>query len=228
VWLADRERSLIGGPAILLALSAAASIGPFFLGTTPIFGAEKHWMPILPSVCIAAGVGVVWVARHAVRGLARVPEAAAIAVLGGLVVLAAASEVSVGEPYALTWYNTLAGGAPGGADLGMNRQFWGVAARGVLPALQQAAPPSLTSVYTHDASPAWSTYQRTGAISRSLLDAGPEQSGIDRSQLAIVIHELHFNRHDFLIWSAYGTVQPIFVLRVAGVPIVSLYRRPPK
>jgi 4-amino-4-deoxy-L-arabinose transferase-like glycosyltransferase len=29
-------------PALLLALSAAASIGPFFLGSTPIFGAEKH------------------------------------------------------------------------------------------------------------------------------------------------------------------------------------------
>ncbi|HET9621767.1 MAG TPA: glycosyltransferase family 39 protein [Kofleriaceae bacterium] len=227
-WLTQRERSLPGAPALLLALSAAASIGPFFLGTTPIFGAEKHWMPALPTICIAAGVGVVWVARRAVQGLAWLPEAAVIAGLGGLVVLAAASEVSVAEPYALTWYNTLAGGAPGGADLGMNRQFWGVAARGVLPALAQAAGPSLTSVYTHDASPAWGTYQRAGVISRSLIDAGPEQAGIDRSQLALVIHELHFNRHDFMIWSSYGTVQPIFVLRAAGVPIVSLYRRPPK
>jgi hypothetical protein len=227
VWIADRERRIAGGPAILLALSAAAAIGPFFLGTTPIFGAEKHWMPILPTVCIAASVGVVWAARRTAQTI-RVPVAAAIGVLGGLVVIAAASEISVGEPYALTWYNALAGGAPGGADLGMNRQFWGVAARGALPALTAVAPPSLTSVYTHDASPAWSIYQRTGLVSRSLLDAGPEQAGIDRSQFAIVIHELHFHRHDFMIWSSYGTVRPIFVLRSAGVPIVSVYRRPPK
>jgi len=40
-----------------------------------------------------------------------------------------------------------------------------------------------------------------------------------------VIHERHFNRHDYLIWRSYGTVQPVFVLRTAGVPIVSVYRR---
>jgi len=42
-----------------------------------------------------------------------------------------------------------------------------------------------------------------------------------------VIHELHFNRHDYLIWKAYGTLRPIAVLTSDGVPIVSLYRRPP-
>src|SRR6185295_14891985 len=62
-WVADRARHRRHAPGTLLALSAAASIGPFFLGTTPIFGAEKHWMPVLPSICIAAGVGVVWAAR---------------------------------------------------------------------------------------------------------------------------------------------------------------------
>jgi hypothetical protein len=41
-----------------------------------------------------------------------------------------------------------------------------------------------------------------------------------------VIHERHFRRHDFMIWQSYGTVQPVFVLRFDGVPIVSVYRRP--
>jgi hypothetical protein len=143
------------------------------------------------------------------------------------VVLASAAETQVAEPYALTWYNALAGGAPGAADLGMNRQFWGVAMRGVLPELaREAAPAGKTYVYTHDAAPAWGMYQRLGLVRPSLLDAGWEQAGIDRSQLAVVIHERHFNRHDYLIWKAYGTVQPSFVLRSAGVPIVSVYRRP--
>jgi hypothetical protein len=236
-WLADRFAGRAGrlatAPALLLALSAAASIGPFFLGTTPIFGAEKHWMPALPTICIAAAIGVVWAARAAVAYAVRfrpIPERAAVSVivvLAGSVVLAGAAETLVAEPYALTWYNTLAGGAPGGADLGMNRQFWGVAARGVLPRLAaEAAPSGNTYVYTHDASPAWGIYQQQGLVPRTLLDAGWEQAGIDRSQLAIVIHERHFNRHDYLIWNAYGTVQPIYVLRAGGVPIVSVYRRP--
>ena len=112
----------------------------------------------------------------------------------------------------------------------MNRQFWGVAMRGALPRLAAqggARPAGPTYVYTHDASPAWGIYQREGLVARTLLDAGWEQAGIDRSDLAVVIHELHFNRHDYLIWKAYGTVRPIDVLTSDGVPIVSLYRRPP-
>jgi 4-amino-4-deoxy-L-arabinose transferase-like glycosyltransferase len=235
VWIAGRPRRMPrmpripGAPALLLALSAAASIGPFFLGTTPIFGAEKHWMPVLPTICLAAGVGAAWAARAAAEhARARwLSGRIAIAVVAGAVVAAAAVETGVAEPYALTWYSALAGGAPGGADLGMNRQFWGVAMRGVLGRLAALARPAgPTRVYTHDASPAWGLYQREGLVPPSLRDAGWEQDGIDRSDLAVVIHELHFNRHDYLIWNAYRTVQPIYVLTSDGVPIVSVYRRP--
>ncbi len=219
-------------PVVLLALSAAASIGPFVLGTTPIFGAEKHWMPALPTICIAAGVGAVWAARSALgwiatrRALPARWQHAVVASVAGVVILAAAVETVTAQPYALTWYNALAGGAPGGADRGMNRQFWGVAARGVLPVLAAEAGPRPTPVYSHDASPAWGFYGKLGLLGPTLPDAGGEQLGIDHSQLALVIHERHFNRHDYMIWNTYGSVRPIFVLRADGVPIVSLYRRP--
>ncbi|MGE5181254.1 MAG: ArnT family glycosyltransferase [Acidobacteriota bacterium] len=224
-WVA-RSRSGprdVRAPGVLLALSAAASIGPFFLGTTPIFGAEKHWMPMLPTVCVAAGVGAVWAARRAAAVLPKLDERVAIAVVGAAIALAGASEVSVAEPYALTWYSAAAGGAPGGADLGMNRQFWGVAARGVLPFIASQPP---GPVYSHDASPAWGWYERLGLLPKGHPDSGHEEAGIAASQLAIVIHEKHFNRHDYLIWKSYGTVQPVFVLTTSGVPIVSVYRRP--
>jgi hypothetical protein len=128
------------------------------------------------------------------------------------------------HPYALTWYSALAGGAPGGADLGMNRQFWGVAARGVLADLPRLGK---GPVYSHDASPAWSWYQKLGLLPSGYHDSGQEVSGIAASKEALVIHELHFNRHDYLIWKAYNTVRPALVLRSAGVPIVSVYARPP-
>lgn len=225
VWIArrgtiDRDRA----PVLLLALSAAASIGPFFLGSTPIFGAEKHWMPVLPTICIAAGVGAVWAARRFAAAFAKVSERAAIIAVGTCIALAGATEVVTAHPYALTWYSALAGGAPGGADLGMNRQFWGVAAKGVLPFLR-SQPPGL--VYSHDASPAWGWYIKDGLLPRGDGDAGHETEGIARSKYAIVIHEKHFNRHDYLIWAAYKTTQPVFVLRADGVPIVSVYRRSP-
>jgi hypothetical protein len=205
-------------------------MSPFLLGSQPIFGAEKHWAAAIPSIAIAAGVGLVWAARRAAAwGATWRPwphwEPCAVALVGGLAVCAAGSEVGASHPYALTHYNALAGGAPGGADLGMNRQFWGVAARGVLPWLADQ-PPGL--VYSHDASPAWGLYTKWGMLPQGYGDAGHEEDGIARSKYAIVIHELHFNRHDYLIWNSYGTVQPAYVLTDDGVPIVSVYKRPDK
>jgi hypothetical protein len=234
-WWRGRDVRDARAPGVLLALSAAASMGPFFLGSTPIFGAEKHWAPAMPSLAIAAGVGVVWSGRVAAAWLAeRWPlrragiEPVLVLAVAGAVIGAAAAETRHAQPYALSHYNAIAGGAPGGADIGMNRQFWGYAARGVLPFLRsQATGSGARPVYTHDASPAWGAYLRDGLVPRSLPDAGGEYAGgIERSQLAIVIHERHFRRHDFLIWKAYGTVQPAFVLRFDGVPLVSVYRRP--
>ncbi|HUQ05211.1 MAG TPA: glycosyltransferase family 39 protein [Kofleriaceae bacterium] len=232
----DRETA----PGLLLFFSAAVAMGPFFLGSTPIFGAEKHWAAAIPSLCITAAVGVVWAARRAAFVLTehfpaiapspwgRWLEPGFLALAGVLVVAPAACETMHAQPYALTHYNAVAGGAPGGADLGMNRQFWGVAARGVLPFLTTRAPSdgSARPVYSHDASPAWGIYIRDKLLPRSLPDSGREEQGVASSQLAIVVHELHFNRHDYMIWNAYGTVQPVFVLRVDGVPVVSVYERP--
>ncbi|MCG8417281.1 MAG: glycosyltransferase family 39 protein [Proteobacteria bacterium] len=224
-------------PAMLLFLSAAVAMGPFLLGSVPIFGAEKHWAPAIPTVCIAAGIGLVSAVECAVRGTAqrlgeRWPAGLArwlgLVAVGGAALGAAAAETIAAHPYALSHYNTLAGGAPGGADLGMNRQFWGYAARGVLPYLNRHAPgPGAPPrpVYSHDASPAWGIYRERGLLAPGLPDAGREQSGVNRSAIAMVIHERHFNRHDYMIWTVYGTVQPAYVLTFQGVPIVSVYLR---
>jgi len=200
------------------------------LGIAPIFGAEKHWGPAIPGLCIIAGVGAVRAARWAAAAIAarrswspaRV-ELSAVVALGALSAGAAAIETVHAQPYALTHYNAIAGGAPGGADLGMNRQFWGGSARGVLEFLRTRPP---GPVYTHDASLAWGLYLRDGALPPGFRDSGPEAAGIAASRYALVIHERHFARHDFLIWAAYGTVQPAYVLRVDGVPVVSVYERP--
>jgi hypothetical protein len=212
-------------PALLLFLSAGVSMGPFLLGSTPIFGAEKHWSPALPTLCIFAAVGVVAAARRAAAAVRPGPRPALVAMvgLGALVCGAALVETVRAQPYALSHYNALAGGAPGGADLGMNRQFWGYAARGVLPWLNQQPP---GPVYSHDASPAWHLYAREGLLGPGRPDAGREDRGVDRSRYALVIHERHFKRHDYMVWRAYGTVQPAYVLSFQGVPIVSVYRRP--
>ena len=223
---------------LLLGLSMLVAMGPFFIGRAPIFGAEKHWAPAIPALCILAALGVTAAAELAIDRLRQLGVVRAERVrlagilvsvaLAGLVIGAAVSETAAAQPYALSHYNALAGGAPGGADLGMNRQFWGYSARGVLPFLDARASerdgPLL--VYSHDASPTIGWYHRLGLLDPKVKDSGLEQSGVRKSRYAIVVHELHFNRHDYMIWDSYGTVQPVFVLRFQGVPIVSVYARP--
>lgn len=215
-------------PGLLLFLSAGAAMGPFLLTTQPIFGAEKHWAAAIPTIAIFAAAGVAAAARWAAARL-RLSETAIAAGLAALVIAAAAAETIDAQPHALTHYNALAGGAPGGADLGMNRQFWGVAARAALPVINQYAPPPGAPprpVYSHDASPAWGLYRKVGLLAPGLPDAGREVAGIRKSKIAIVLHERHFNRHDYLIWREYGTVSPAHVIAVDGVPIASVYVRP--
>ncbi len=223
-----------GSPALLLFLSAGVAMGPFLLRTTPIFGAEKHWAPAIPSLCIFAGLGLVWMAARVSNALQEtypkwhhtVVRQVPLAVLMSFVVGAAFAETRHAQPYALSHYNALAGGAPGGASLGMNRQFWGYSARGVLPFINQFKDAEIaTPVYTHDASPAWGRYRAEGHLAPKLPNAGHEKSGIRKSKIAFVVHERHFARHDYLIWEAYGKVQPSFVLLYDGVPLVSVYVR---
>jgi hypothetical protein len=238
-WVAKRYRcgervEEAINPALLLFLSAGVAMGPFLLRTTPIFGAEKHWAPAIPSLCIFAGLGLVWSARSmSYTLLTRWPRLhrafvrrACMGFLTTSVIAAAALEVYRSHPYSLSHYNALAGGAQGGADKGMNRQFWGYSASGVLPYLNRFSETGgAVAVYSHDASPAWPLYAEEGLLAKTLPDAGRELVGIRRSKIAIVIHERHFNRHDYLIWEAYQKVQPSFVLLHQGVPVVSVYVR---
>lgn len=237
----DKARDGERAPLLLLVLSATVAMGPFlvpFLGT-PIFGAGKHWLCALITVTVLAGIGADRAAGAAARALVRAGTVAnlharradriAMTVLAVAAIFAAATETLDAQPYGLSHYNALAGGAPGGADLGMNRQFWGGSARGVLPVINRFAPAPgqpAVPVYTHDASPAWGVYARLGLLAPGLPNAGHERAGIRRSKLAIVIHERHFLRHDYIIWDEYGTVSPIFVLTIDGVPLVSVYKRP--
>lgn len=218
-------------PLLLLFLSAGVAMGPFLLRTTPIFGAEKHWAAAMPSVAVFATFGVLvalrWGRHYLSQGVRDGSRFGWLGVLLSTAMVAVSGyETWVANPYALTHYVGLAGGAPGGAELGMNRQFWGYSARGVLPLLNaEAREGKSLSVYTHDASMAWSWYQRLRMVEETVVDSGPEDSGIRRSDLAFVVHEKHFNRHDYKIWESYRTTKPVFVLRQQGVPIITVYKR---
>jgi hypothetical protein len=213
-------------PGLLMAVTFFPWLAIFMTGKTPIFGAEKHWMACLPALCITAAYAAVKLTVACASELELTLRRArwALVAVGVAVVLPCLCETVRAQPEGLSYYTELAGGFRGGADLGMNRQFWGNTLAQALHWLNANAAPG-SRIYLHDGSPAYDQYEREGMLRSDLGDAGPEEGGVQSSSLALVIYEKHFAKYEYMIWNAYKTTRPVWVLTRDDVPLVALYRR---
>jgi hypothetical protein len=220
---------LYPGVAVLIVLSLVWPMLLIMRPGTPIFGAEKHWLPSMPFLALLSGLGFAVVVAHCRELLFRraAPRLAAVfaALLALVVATPALLEVYRSHPYGLSHYNALVGGPEGAADLGMNRQFWGYAVRGIFPTLNQTAKRGAL-IYFHDANwPLLQMSMKDGFLRRDLRDSGLEEPGVRAASLGLVIHEKHFNKYEYWLWDAFETTKPLTVLTHEGVPIVTLYKR---
>ena len=208
----------------LLGVNALFPLVLIALPQTPIFGGTKHWLPAYPFLALLAGITL---SRLFAQLFARSRLSPVLAfALPLALALPGAANIYGTQPYGLSQYNALAGGPAGGADLGLNRQFWGYAVRGLLPWLNENLREN-TRVYFHDTN--WGSYRayiREGLLRPDIRYAGMELPAIRASDVAIVIHELHFNKYEYWIWQAYQTATPVKVLALDGVPLVTVYARP--
>ena len=96
------------------------------------------------------------------------------------------------HPFGLSSYVPLVGGTAGGADLGLNRQFWGFTTESLAPWLQAHAPKGAT-IYIHDTvTDAFTRMQEEKRIRADLRVVGSPGD----AELAIVHHELHMGEMD--------------------------------
>ncbi|HLK37853.1 MAG TPA: glycosyltransferase family 39 protein, partial [Polyangiaceae bacterium] len=214
-----------GEADVLMALSFCAAVAPFFLPRTPIFGGTKHWLPAYPILALWAGRGldlVVGAARRALASLAPSKLAAAEAALVATVVLAPLAITAHSHPFGLSAYVPLVGGTAGGADLGLNRQFWGYTSQDAAAEYVDRHAPPGASVFIHDTAwDSWAHMQDEGRVRADLRAVGAPSE----AQIALVMHELHMNEVDYSVWVAFGTVAPKYIVEHDGVPIVSVYQR---
>lgn len=222
VWTRDVRRGACltaprCGLGTLVALNAAAPMLVLTLTGAPIFGATKHFHAAIPFLALAAAYAV----ARLVRALPRLAVALPL-----VAVLPSAIDAWRAHPYALSHYVAFAGGPAGGASLGMNRQFWGYATRGLLPWIDAHAPKD-ARVYWHDTNQSQlNMYVRAHRARPDLQNSGMEEPGVQGSQLGLVIHEKHFSKYEYWFWDFYGTTRPSVVLTHEDVPIVTLYERP--
>lgn len=195
------------------------------LPSTPIFGGTKHWFPAYPFLALFAGVGFLYVTRG-LRVLVgnQLPVARFfVRAVAALVLLAPAlAETIHSHPFGLSHYGALAGGVPGAATLGMNRQFWGFTTGSVVPWLREQMPNGGTVWLCDTTWGSWRMLQRDGLLPENIR-ATPD---LVRADYALVHHEKHFAEVDMQLWVAFGSVRPAHVLTYDGVPILSVYENP--
>jgi Dolichyl-phosphate-mannose-protein mannosyltransferase len=223
---------LLGGPRdrletdLLLFLSIAAAVAPFFLSKTPIFGGTKHWLPAYPAMALFAGRGFDRVVAAMGAALPRLDPRRWLAAQTGLFACVVAAPLAItvhSHPFGIAAYVPLVGGTAGGATLGLNRQFWGYTSQNAAEEYLNQKAPRGAGVFIHDTTwDAWSRMQQEGRVRSDLRATGAPHE----SQIALVEHELHMNEVDYTIWTAFGSVTPAYIVLHDGVPIVSVYRRP--
>lgn len=212
---------------LLIFLSIAVALGPFLLPRTPIFGGTKHWITAYPFLAILAGRGfdLVWtqvaallakrVKLDATKTLAA--QAGVLAVTFG----GAFAATVHSHPFGLSAYVPFAGGTAGGADLGLNRQFWGFTTQSLGPWLAENARSGETVYFMDTAWPSWVRMIEEKRIPPTLRGVSSPAD----AELSIVHHEQHMNEVDYNIWTEYRSSTPAYVLTHDGVPIITVYRR---
>jgi len=210
---------------LLLFLSFGMAVGPWLLPKTPIFGATKHWLAAYPVLAIVAGRGFDLTAallERTVKAWTAPQRMAAHVGLVASVLVAPLAVTAHSHPFGLSAYVPLVGGTAGGADLGLNRQFWGFTTQTAAEEFLNSKAPQNATVFIHDTTPdAWNRMQEEGRVRRDLRVAWAPNDGM----YALVQHELHMSEVDYDIWIADGTDAPVYVVTHDDVPIVSIYKR---
>ena len=214
---------------LLIFLAIAVALGPFVLPRTPIFGGTKHWITAYPFLAILAGRGfdLVWTRvalllekRLGDRLDATKRMAAQVVVVACCFGGAFATTVH-SHPFGLSAYVPVVGGTAGGADLGLNRQFWGFTTESLAPWLAANSKPGETLYFMDTAWPSWQRLIAEKRIPETLRGV----SSPAEAELSIVHHEQHINEVDYNIWTEYRSSTPAYVLTHDGVPIITVYRR---
>ena len=195
---------------------------------TPIFGGTKHWMPAMPFFAVMAGMGLerlgrgLWPVLIAGRGAGALRLRTVV--LGGLMWAPAGWATVTYGAHGPAYYNELAGGPPGGAALGMPRNFWGYSTVEVLPLINERVEPK-GLVFWHKATQwAIDAYRRDGMLRSDVRYTGDWTAAY--SNWAVYHDQREKLPEELDVWRAYGTDWPVGGFFIDGVALMAVYQRP--
>jgi hypothetical protein len=211
-------------PLRLLELGfAAAAVLPFIMTTTPIFGGIKHWLSFIAFLAPeAAALLCAAAARAAAAGIPWLTESRALVLGSAFALLPGLYQIAHVHPYGTSAYGELAGGIPGAASLGMQRQFWSNNVTAVLPWLNEHVPPG-GRVWFHEVNvESYRTYQLMGMLRQDIRYAN---GAFDCDYAAVQWHR-EFRNAETQAWNALGTTRASAGLWLDETAQVIVYVRP--
>ena len=225
IWFGISEDSRARWDQMLIAANALAPIAIISHPGVPHFGGVKHWLPSMCFLGLLAG----WSVSRASSSLAALlperrswgkrwlsPTLLFVALLSSPLI----ALVRV-HPYGTSFYSEPAGGIPGAATIGMQRQFWSNNVTGVLPWINAHAPVN-ARLWLHEVTGlAFQQYQLNGMLRTDIRSAG----GPKDAQLAAYQYHQEFREQEFEIWQEFGTQTPATGLYLDETPQVIVYQR---
>ena len=195
------------------------------LPNSPIFGGVKHWYNSMPTFFIAGGIVFIQgikelrlYEQNSTRYSIATNFLFCVMIGPGLLGLMAS------HPNGIGYYNALVGGFRGGAELGMQRGFWGGLAYPVFDVL-----PERGGVYFNRSNHAtYLMYKRENKIGKNVRYLSRPQN----SRAAIVFEQPEHAEAEAKIWQFLGP-RPVAGTYADGVTLTQIYRRgvsktPPK
>lgn len=209
---------------VFLLFSLAVPFLVIALPHTPIFGGTKHWMTAMPFFAVLGGVGLERIARGIWPAFEGRAFALRMGALSTLMLLPAAWATVTYGAHGPAYYNALAGGPPGAAELGMPRNFWGYSTVMVVDDIDRLVE-ERAMVFWHKATKwAIDAYKRDGLLRDDVRYTGDWTAPY--SNWAVYHDQREKLPEELDVWRAYGTDWPVAGFFLDGVQLMSVYERP--
>jgi hypothetical protein len=201
------------------------SIALISMPNVPHFGGVKHWFPSMPFLAVLMAGSIERGAKGLVATLLpRWKAATELRVLLALCVLLGSSAlIATARVYEFgtSAYSELAGGLPGAASLGMQRQYWANNLSGVLPWINANARPGERIYFHENHGGQLRDLQRNGMLRTDVQPVG----GPEQADLVVYQYHQEFRDAEFLTWQSLGTFRPVTGLYLDETPQLVVYRR---
>lgn len=187
------------------------------LPSSPIFGGVKHWYNAMPTLFIAGGATLIS-SFERLKAILPSPAWHRPVLLGVATVMLLPGALGIGasHPNGIGYYNALVGGYRGGAELGMQRGFWGGLAWPAFDALPERG----RVFFNRTNYDSYLMYRREKTIPARVSYAN-DANGV---AVGIVFEQPEHGETEADIWSNLGT-RPVAGTYQDGVTLTQIYVR---